>query len=146
MAVERGWHDLLREVSLLSRAMEKAAEQIHKDTGLTGAQRRILRRLTGVGPATVSDMARESELSRQSQQNLVNELLRKGMVRQEENPRHGRSPLITPTNDGALAFDRARAEEDRLIEEVLGPADGNRVGNAYDLLSGVRKALEEKVR
>ncbi|MCF4150903.1 MarR family transcriptional regulator [Dethiosulfovibrio sp. F2B] len=142
MAVDRGWHGLLREVALLAKAMEKATEKIHKDTGLTGAQRRILRQLTKIGPATVSDMARENGLSRQSQQNLVNELLKKEMVRQEDNPRHGKSYLITYTETGKAAFDKARDEEDRLIEEVLGSADEDRVEKSIHLLKEVRAALE----
>ncbi len=143
MAVGRVCHELLREVSLLARAMEKATEIIHKDTGLTCAQRRILRQLIGVGPATVSDMARVHGLSRQSQQNLVNELLKKGMVRQEENPRHGRSLLIVSTEEGISAFKRAREEEDRVIEGVLGLADEGRLKDSLNLLNEIRVTIEK---
>ncbi|EFC91043.1 hypothetical protein Dpep_1017 [Dethiosulfovibrio peptidovorans DSM 11002] len=68
------------------------------------------------------------------------------MVRQEDNPRHGTSYLITCTEAGKLAFDKARYEEDRLIDEVLGLADEDRVEKSMELLKEVRTALEGNKR
>lgn len=75
----------------------------------------LLRNLSQDGPQTVPQLARRRPVSRQHIQNVVNELIVKGLVRLKDNPAHKRSKLVELTDKGVVALDGMTA---RILEWV----------------------------
>ncbi|MCP4709984.1 MAG: MarR family transcriptional regulator, partial [Planctomycetes bacterium] len=109
-------HDLFREVFALHAALSGVMDEIHNQAGLSTSQHRIIRVLSGIGPATVPDMAAVLGVSRQFVQAVCNDLCSNGFLEFMDNPRHKRSKLALLTDSGRHAFRRARRKENKIIE------------------------------
>src|SRR6266508_5054382 len=103
--------ELLDEVRLLFHQAAEVAEELHAGEPITVSMRAVLELLRRDGPATVPEMARRRHVSRQHVQNLVNALHAQGLVGEEHNPAHQRSPLQTLTPDGARMIRRITDRE-----------------------------------
>lgn len=83
----------------LNGTILRAAEEIAAPAGLTPARWQVF----GVAldqPKSVSEMARELGLARQSVQRLADALVAEDMAVYEKNPQHARAKLFTPTDSG----------------------------------------------
>ena len=69
-------------------------------------------------PQTVLQIARDKPVSQQHIQQLVNELLEKGLVETIANPAHKRSAFIQHTTRGASLFEKLSALENRLLSNA----------------------------
>lgn len=101
---------VIDETRSLFHRLKRAAEELHRDDGLTAGQRAVLKSLQNGGPQTVPELARARPVSRQHIQSLVNPMVRAGWVKLEENPRHARSKLValSPLGEELLAAVDAR--------------------------------------
>ncbi len=138
--------DLFDQVVALFHALQGVAASVHRDTGLTAAERGVLKGIERLGPQTVPRMARARPVSRQYIQAVVNRLVGKGLLEEVPNPEHRRSPLVTLSDGGRkmaasvavkerdflrkLSLD-AREEELRLAASVL-----RRVGSGLTAAGG----------
>jgi DNA-binding MarR family transcriptional regulator len=104
-------YDVLRHVRPLTLNSARVVEAGLQRHGLTVGMRAVLEVLAEQGAATVPQVAATLDLKRQGVQRLVNELLARGHVEQQPNPRHRRSALITLTARGHRAFEAVRTEE-----------------------------------
>ena len=86
---------VIDETQSLFHRLKRAAEELHRDDGLTAGQRAVLKSLQNGGPQTVPELARARPVSRQHIQSLVNPMVRAGWVKLEENP-DTRVPSLSP--------------------------------------------------
>lgn len=114
-AREAALYEVIVEVRQLFHKMANAADELHRDVGISAGQRGLLERLTTGGPATVPMIAREKAVSRQHIQTLANHLLAEGLVEATKNPAHQRSALLTPTQSGRRSFEAIRSREAALL-------------------------------
>lgn len=133
---ERGkeLHDLFREVFLLRDVLEQVMEQTHVQAGLSTPKARILRTLAEEGPATVPDLARALNVSRQFVLKICNELCKDQYIEFMDNPRHKTSKLASCTQQGIAARNAFRAQENSLIARALPHADRDEIRAATRLL------------
>jgi DNA-binding MarR family transcriptional regulator len=83
------------------------AEGLAKPAGLTAAWWQVLGAVLR-GPLTVSGVAREMGLTRQSVQRVADLLVQRGLAEYLPNPAHTRAKLLTPTAAGWAAIGRLR--------------------------------------
>ncbi len=97
--------ELVMTTFRLNGAILRAAEEIAAPAGLTPARWQVF----GVvldQPKSVSEMARELGLARQSVQRLADALVAEDMAVYENNPKHARAKLFTPTDSGRMTIGR----------------------------------------
>jgi DNA-binding MarR family transcriptional regulator len=97
-------YELLRQVRPLTLSSARVVESRLRDHGLTVGMRAVLEIVAESGPATVPELARTLDVSRQATQRLANELVRAGYAQTVPNPRHRRSVLLTLTRAGSDTF------------------------------------------
>jgi len=103
----------------LFRAMADKADSYLKPLGITAADRAILEFLYPDQTLTVPEIARRYSVSRQHVQATVNPLLEAGLLKQQPNPAHKRSPHILLTAAGRKLFDQIRRHDRRAIEDLF---------------------------
>ena len=89
----------------LNGTILRAAERIARPAGLTPARWQVLG-VVLAEPKTISEVARDLGLTRQSVQRVADELVAEGIAVYEENPAHARAKLFRPTEAGMAAIDR----------------------------------------
>ena len=82
--------------------LNSAGDEIAREFGLSSARWRVLGSACR-SPKTVSDIARERGLTRQSVQQIVNSLLEDRLVKLIENKNHKNAKLVAPTPSGKRA-------------------------------------------
>jgi DNA-binding MarR family transcriptional regulator len=103
----------------LFRAMADKADSYLQPLGITAADRAILEFLYPDKALTVPEIAKRYAVSRQHVQVTVNPLLESGLIRQQPNPSHKRSPHIVLTAAGRKLFDKIRKADKRAIEALF---------------------------
>lgn len=122
--------------------MRVAAEQLHRQGGMSGGRRGILRDLDRLGPQTVPQMARARPVSRQHIQTLVNQLAEEGHVEFVENPAHQRSHLVQLTRRGKELIDTMNRREGRILAALKIGIPEKELRMAATVLRAVRDLLE----
>ena len=138
-------HDLFREVFQLQATLSAIIDQVHERAGLSTSQNKIIRALSQIGPATVPDIAAALGVTRQFVQTVCNDLCARGYIIFLDNPRHKRSRLVELTEPGRIAFQQARQNENRIIEEALPAVHPGKAKEAGELLALIRNAVQKKV-
>jgi DNA-binding MarR family transcriptional regulator len=117
------------------------AEELARPVGLTAAWWQVLGAVLGE-PLTVSGIAREMGITRQSVQRIADLLVERGLAEYHDNPAHRRAKLLAPTAAGRRAvdgLDPAHAAAARRLVADLG-AEG--VRSAIAAMRDVTAALE----
>jgi DNA-binding MarR family transcriptional regulator len=99
--------------------MADKADSYLKPLGINAADRAILEFLYPDNALTVPEVAKRYNVSRQHVQVTVNPLLEAGLLKQQPNPAHKRSPHIVLTAAGRKLFDRIRKADQRAIEALF---------------------------
>jgi DNA-binding MarR family transcriptional regulator len=99
----------------LFRTMAQLADGYLEDSGLSAADRAVMKFLYPDEKLSVPEIAARYDVSRQHVQVTVNGLLAKGLALSEANPRHKRSPLIALDEAGRETFAEIRKNESRLV-------------------------------
>ena len=136
-------HDLFREVFKLQAALSAIMDTVHEQAGLSTSQHKIMRAVSQIGPATVPDVAAVLGVSRQFVQTVCNNLLSCEYIKFRANPRHKRSKLVALTERGRNAFQQARRNENKIIEQALPGIDPQKAIEARKLLASIRTAVEK---
>ena len=136
---------LVVEIFRLNGRLLESGDRITKDLGLTSARWQVLGAIELAGdPQSVSQIARNMGLTRQSVQRIANELHAGGMVSFSKNPDHARAKLVVPSAKGRKAFADAMRRQKQWAKHLTGSAGVSerniRVGQA--LLRKLREALE----
>ena len=96
---------LIREVMRLNGALITLGDGLAHPFGLTSARWQLLGVIADTGPRTVSAIARDMGLARQSVQRLVNQMTGEGILELVDNPHHRRARLVAITARGQVALD-----------------------------------------
>jgi len=91
--------DLVLEVFRLNGALLAAGDALTGDLGLSSARWQVLGALE-TAPLTVSQVARNMGLTRQSVQRIANNLVDDGLLAPQDNPQHKRARLLRLTDLG----------------------------------------------
>jgi DNA-binding MarR family transcriptional regulator len=138
-------NDVIVEVFRLNGLLISTADKLVSKFGLTGARWQVLGALAMSDTAeTVSRLARNMGLTRQSVQRVVNEMVEEGMLGFRENPHHRRAKLVEVTRKGEKAFAAALALQVPWVQELSKGISKKRLVEAHDVLLSIRKQLEAK--
>ncbi len=133
---------LLNEVRLLSQALRQWSDTLHAELGMTAAMRGVLELILLGGRATVPEMARTRDVSRQHIQQQVDALLERSWVERQDNPAHKRSSMIALTNRGHALIQNVRADELNALSRMQVGVSDNATLEVTQVLSAWRAALQ----
>ena len=109
--------DVVMRTFRLYGAFLDAAEVMTKPVGLTAAWWQVLGAVLRE-PLSVSGIAREMGLARQSVQRIADLLVDKGLAEYLPNPAHQRAKLVRPTEEGYAAIARLREAQHEWANRV----------------------------
>lgn len=136
-------NDLIAEVFRLSALLNERAGKLVARFGITGARWQVLRAISMCGDGeTVSRIARNMGLTRQSVQRLVNEMVDDDILVLRENPHHQRAKLVGMTRKGMRTFDAVRELQIPWVEELSRGISKARLTDARDVLLKMRQRIE----
>jgi DNA-binding MarR family transcriptional regulator len=119
-----------------------AGEKITKVLGQSSARWQVLGRAS-FPPQTVSQMAREMGLSRQSVQRVVNALKHDGLVSLKEIPTDKRTSLVTLTPAGQKVLSEIYKRNSMWTNRISHRISAEKFEKAIDLLEHIGAILEE---
>ena len=93
---------------------------------------------------TPLELARVFQMSKQNMTNSIAQLKKRGFVDIQENPRDGRSKLVTVTEAGRAFRDRAVAALAPMLSEVAAHSAFTQLDAALPHLQELRKLLDDK--
>ncbi|MFC2255017.1 MarR family winged helix-turn-helix transcriptional regulator [Labrys portucalensis] len=100
---------LIGETFRLYGAIVAAGDVVSKPFGLSSARWQIMGAIEATNGATVSALARQVGVTRQSVQRIVTEMVVEGYFELVENPGDRRARIVTMTQDGWRAYDAVTA-------------------------------------
>ncbi len=135
--------DLLLETFRLNGRLLAAGDRLVKPINLTGSRWQVLGSLRT--SATVSQIARNMGLQRQSVQRTVNGLRRDGMVELVDNPQHRRSKLAVLTPKGLDAMRQATQLRNPWIKRATFGISKAELEATYQVMRRVRRGLGDRL-
>lgn len=117
------------------------AEELVRPAGLTAAWWQVLGAVLGE-PLTVSSIAREMGITRQSVQRIADLLVERGLAELLDNPAHRRAKLLTPTPDGRRAVDAIDPGHAAAAASLVGDLGARQLAEAIDAMRALTAALE----
>ncbi|BDQ38040.1 hypothetical protein SYK_24000 [Pseudodesulfovibrio nedwellii] len=136
-------HTLFQVLQGAWKEVEKVEESVHRSSGLTGAQSKNISHLLNSGPMTISDLAFDRGVSRQSVQVAVSALAESGYVHFEDNPRHKRAKLLHVTDLGCSRFTTAQKAEYEILRRAFPDLKSEDVDVAVQVLQMIQESLSK---
>ncbi len=136
-------HTLFQMLQGASKEIERVEESVHRSSGLTSAQSKNISHLLKNEPMTISDLAFDRGVSRQSVQVAISALAESGYVHFEDNPRHKRAKLLHVTEFGCSRFVAAQKAEYEILRKVFPDLKLDDVETATRVLQMVRDGLSK---
>ena len=133
---------VIRAVRACFQRLGAAANEMHKDLGVTASMRAVMESLAEGGAQTVPGIARAKSVSRQHIQVIVDALAAAGHVGLRDNPAHKRSPLVELTESGASVYGSVRIREAAALRELAGVLANRDMDAALRVLSTISNYLE----
>jgi DNA-binding MarR family transcriptional regulator len=133
--------ELLIEVFRLNGQLLATGDRLTADLGLTSARWQVLGAIENE-MATVSQIARNMGLQRQSVQRLVDILTAEGIVEGVPNPQHRRAKLCRITASGRRILAQLNARQVEWSNHVTRGVAAANLANARDALRNLRVRLE----
>lgn len=137
---------LIVEIFRLNGALLSSGDLMTKHLGMSSARWQVVGAVEVAGrPLSVSQIARNMGLARQSVQRLVNALDADGLVVLAENPDHRRANLVTLTSKGRGIYRKIMKQQAVWSEQTLARAalSERRIGDVTSILRRLREALKE---
>jgi DNA-binding MarR family transcriptional regulator len=119
----------------------EAAEVMTKPAGLTAAWWQVLGAVLKE-PLSVSGIAREMGLTRQSVQRIADLLVDKGLAEYLPNPAHRRAKLFQPTAAGHAAVEGLRAAQYAWANRITASVGAEELRVALDVMNRLVANLE----
>lgn len=137
--------EVVFEVFRLNGSLLAAGDRLTKPIGLTSARWQVMGTLAkSPEPITVSQIARNMGLQRQSVQRSVNLLVEEGIVTLADNPNHGRAKLVMLTPKGDRALREATRLQRQWANETARGIDPPDLRNVARVLAALRERLERR--
>jgi DNA-binding MarR family transcriptional regulator len=137
---------LTREVRRAFHALKEAADELHRDLGITAAMRGVMESLSEGGPQSVPEIARDKSVTRQHIQQIANALIEAGLIETLPNPRHQTSPLLALTRRGGRAFADVRKRETQVFAEAARALRDVDLDQAADALRALSAHLQRRTK
>lgn len=125
-AHEQQAYELIQDVAQTFFLMRQMGQKIGAVTPAGAGAWGLMRSLYEKGPQTVPQIAKARPVSRQHIQKLVNELVEKGWLDFQDNPKHKSSHLVALTKKGEknfIQFDQNIREYMALLSAHINPDD-----------------------
>jgi DNA-binding MarR family transcriptional regulator len=132
---------IVNELAVAARYGLELANRELRAAGVDPAEYGPLSFVGVMQPVTRTLLAREMGLRRTTVRDLVGRLIERGHVREDPNPRDGRSTLLTLTPEGQEIFDRGIPVFQRVLREI-DAALGGQLGENELVVRRVRIALQ----
>lgn len=126
-----------------SRHLRHFVDQRAQAMGLTGAQLRVLARLSRREGATQAELAADMEVRPISLSSLIDKLTRQGLVERRGDARDRRINRIHLTDAGRATALKIDGFRESIAGEVLGKVDDAALRQAYTVLGLLRQRLKE---
>ena len=139
--------NLAVEIFRLNGALLSSGNSMTRDLGMSSSRWQVVGAIEMAGrPLSVSQIARNMGLTRQSVQRLVNELEADGFVVLADNPNHRRASLASLTPTGRRVFRKIMDRQVTWSEQILAAAalSERRIGEVTSVLRRLREAFEGK--
>lgn len=130
---------LAAEAVLLFHELKALNEKVHGADEATAARRGVMRSLMLEGPRTVPQLARSRQVSRQSVQQVVDQLKERGLARTEPNPNNKKSHRIAPTEAGRNWYEELMAREAEFLSQAPLPMTPEEI---WKLVFGLKRMRE----
>ncbi|MGE5578146.1 MAG: MarR family winged helix-turn-helix transcriptional regulator [Syntrophothermus sp.] len=118
-----GYDESIRGARLFCRTLTSVvfepALKVARSHEVTEAQLDCLRYIAGRKDCTSGDVARGLRISPAAATNLVDRLVKKGLVNRQEDPEDRRIVLLSLTPSGSETFEEITRSEDENFEEIL---------------------------
>lgn len=137
-------YELVWRTRRLFQQLRASGDELLQGTGINASQRAVLEFLNLRQPQTVSNMAREKNVSRQHIQTVVNDLLELGLVEARDNPAHKRSPHILLSTDGKKLFRKITQKESRVLEVLAKEFNEKDIETSINTLTAFENCLASK--
>lgn len=92
------------------------------------------------GPLRPGDLSRIEVVTKPTMTRILTELEQRGFIEREADPRDGRAFMVSATNEGIAAVERARSDRTGIVAELiaeLGESDVTAIAGALDALERV---------
>jgi DNA-binding MarR family transcriptional regulator len=135
---------LIVEIFRINGALLSQGDRMTQDLGMSSSRWQALGAVELAGrPLTVSQIARNMGLTRQSVQRLVDGLDTDGFVSFADNPDHRRAKLVMPTARGRNVYQEIMRRQSEWSKQTLAAAalSERRLGEAASILRRLREAL-----
>ncbi|MEQ1930468.1 MAG: MarR family transcriptional regulator [Parvularculaceae bacterium] len=142
---ERSILGFIDEVPYAFFRLSALAERLHADLGVSGPHRGVLKALFLDGEQTAPDLARRKLVTRQAIQPIVDDLVSRGLIAAEDNPRHRRSQLYSLTKKGIEACVTIQEREIAEIERLTPDLDAGSLDSALSVIRQLNEALLERL-
>jgi len=132
------------ETIALFHRVRWVAEHIYGEAGRSVPRRGILRGLARYGPRTVPQLARARLVTRQHTQEVVDGLVKDGLVELAANPGHARSRLVRITARGRALVETMDDVDARVLVGIGGGLAVRDLVITARTLKAVREAFEDE--
>lgn len=133
---------LVLEVFRVNGCLIAAGDKLVAQFGLSSARWQVLgAALRSEHLQTVSQIARETGVSRQAVQRIANALVNDGLLKFNENEKDKRAPLVDVTEAGHHAYSEADRVRQAWLENLTLTIETCEIDQAVMLLRGVRTKL-----
>jgi DNA-binding MarR family transcriptional regulator len=136
--------DLIIETFRLNGRLLSAGDALVSSLGLTSARWQVLGAIAlSPVPLTISQIARNMGLTRQSVQRLVNEMRRDALLRLKTNPHHRRAMLVEYTARGRSAYEAALERQEPWVAYLAKGCRTEQIASAVTVLRMLRGRLDD---
>ncbi|WP_372747845.1 MarR family winged helix-turn-helix transcriptional regulator [Litorivivens sp.] len=145
VALNKEANSLIVQVFRLNGLLLHTADNLVSKFGLTGARWQVLGAIARAGqPETISSIARNMGLTRQSVHRVVREMEAEGMLAFSDNPLHKRAKLVMMTKKGEAAFLAALELQGPWVKALSDGISKQRLVDANEVLQAISKRLEDQ--
>lgn len=130
---------LAAEAVSLFHELKNLAQKVHGEDEATAARRGVMRSLMLDGPRTVPQLARSRQVSRQSVQQVVDQLKERRLAQTQPNPKSKRSLLVAPTEAGRAWYEDLMAREAEYLSAAKLPLTPEEI---WKLVFGLKRMRE----
>jgi len=119
----------------------RRVRDVDQQLGMSAARLSCLSYLVFAGPASVSELARNEQVTPANISQLVNGMVRDGLVERLEDPGDGRGTLVTATSNGIALMRQGRQARIELLSGMLAGLDASDL----DTLDRAASLIESRI-
>ena len=121
--------ELAETASQLRLVITRTARKLRQEAGgdLTPTSMVALASIDRLAPLTPTELAVAEDVSRPTVTRIINNLLEKGLIRRDSDPRDGRSCLLSPTDAGIAYLAERRFRKSAYMAEMLGTLEQDEI-------------------